>query len=76
VLNAVDTRFKLPAEQVDALIVAGRDALRANPTFREFLKGLGARSLPVEPPLPAEPESTPVAALPEISQISAFSAPE
>ena len=39
-LNAVDTRFKLPAEQVDAVIAAGRDALRVNPKFREFL-GIG-----------------------------------
>ena len=42
VLNAVDTRLKLPTDQVDAVIAAGRDALRVNPTFREFLKGLGA----------------------------------
>ena len=33
-LNAVRSRFKLPAEQVDALIEAGGDALRANPVFR------------------------------------------
>ena len=31
-LNAVDTRFKLPVDQVDAVIAAGRDALRVNPT--------------------------------------------
>ena len=30
-LNAVDTRLKLPADQVDAVIAAGRDALRVNP---------------------------------------------
>ena len=45
-LNAVDTRFKLPADQVDAVIAAGRDALRINPTFRDFLKGMGGRALP------------------------------
>ena len=42
-LNAVDTRLKLPADQVDAVIAAGRDALRANPTFREFLRGMAGR---------------------------------
>ena len=44
VLNAVDTRLKLPVDQVDAVIAAGRDALRVNPTFRDFLKGLGGRA--------------------------------
>lgn len=39
-LNRVPTRFKLPAEQVDLLIGAGRDAVRANPTFRAFLGSL------------------------------------
>ena len=48
VLNAVDTRLKLPADQVDAVIAAGRDALRVNPTFRDFLKGMGRAA-----PLPA-----------------------
>ncbi len=65
VLNAIDTRLKLPVDQVDALIVAGRDALRASPMFREFLKGIGR---PTPAPLPAEPDepsSTPVAVLPE-----------
>jgi NTE family protein len=62
VLNAVDTRFKLPVEQVDAVIAAGRDALRGSPGYREFLKGLGAK--PAEPTEPAEPPSTPVAVAP------------
>jgi len=35
-LEVIPTRFQLPAEQVDAVIAAGRDALRANPTFRAF----------------------------------------
>lgn len=68
VLNAVDTRLKLPVDQVDALIVAGRDALRASPTFREFLKGISRPNVPPLVPLPAEPDepsSTPVAVLPE-----------
>ena len=36
-LNAVETRLKLPPDQVDLLISAGRDALKANKVFREFL---------------------------------------
>jgi hypothetical protein len=36
----VETRFKLPAETVDTLIGAGRDALRANTTYRAFLGSL------------------------------------
>ncbi len=65
VLNAVDTRLKLPVKEVDAVIAAGHDALRASPTFREFLRGVGGRAVPAEPPAaPAEPESTPVAVAP------------
>ena len=64
-LNAVDTRLKLPLKEVDAVIAAGHDALRASPTYREFLRGLGGRASPAEPPAaPAEPESTPVASMP------------
>jgi NTE family protein len=61
-LNAVDTRFKLPTDQVDMVIAAGRDALRANPVFRDFVRGLGGRT-PPSVPLP-EPEATPVADAP------------
>jgi NTE family protein len=39
-LDKVPTRFKLPAEQVDALIEAGGEALRASPTFRGFVGSL------------------------------------
>jgi NTE family protein len=39
-LDQVPTRFKLEPEQVDAVIAAGRDALRANATFRSFLGSL------------------------------------
>lgn len=39
-LNKVPTRLKLPAEQVDLLIGAGRDAVRGNPTFRAFVGSL------------------------------------
>ena len=41
-LNAVETRFKLPPDQVDMLIAAGRDALASNPKFRAFLKSSAA----------------------------------
>lgn len=69
-LNAVDTRLRLPAAEVDLVIAAGRDALRANPTFREFLKGIGAPGAPRMPTEPVDPESAPVAELPSVSQTS------
>jgi NTE family protein len=36
-LNAIPTRFTLSAKEVETVIAAGRDALRANPTFQAFL---------------------------------------
>jgi len=36
-LENVPTRFHLPQQQVDDVIAAGRDALRASPTFRAFV---------------------------------------
>jgi NTE family protein len=39
-LSAVPTRFKLPAEQVDMVIAAGRDVVRGNETFQRFLQSL------------------------------------
>jgi len=39
-LDAVKTSFRLPPDTVDAIIAAGRDALRANPTYAAFLKSL------------------------------------
>lgn len=39
-LEVVPTRFSLPAEQVDSVIAAGGDALRASPIFRSFAAGL------------------------------------
>jgi NTE family protein len=36
-LSAIPTRFKLSPEEVEAVIAAGRDALRTNPTFQAFL---------------------------------------
>ena len=45
VLNAVQTRFRLPPDQVEMLIAAGHDALKTNSVFRSFLG-----SLPHAPP--------------------------
>jgi NTE family protein len=39
-LNAIPTRFQLPPESVDLLIEAGGEAVRNNPTYRNFLRGL------------------------------------
>jgi NTE family protein len=39
-LDQVRTSFKLPADTVDTLIAAGREALKANPTYRAFLASL------------------------------------
>jgi NTE family protein len=61
-LNAVDTRFKLPTDQVDVVIESGHDALRANPIFGDFLSGVGSRRQPRLPRKP--PEGAPVAAVP------------
>ena len=55
-LNAVETRLRLPPQQVDMLIEAGRDALKGNAMFRAFL---GA---PLHPPLRRPPAGTPAAA--------------
>ena len=55
-LNAVETRFKLPPDQVNMLIAAGRDALAANPAFIAFMQSLPR--LPQRPPLRAAPVAT------------------
>ncbi len=47
-LNAVETRFKLPPDQVDMLITAGRDALSTSNAFHAFLKSL-PRTAPATP---------------------------
>ena len=49
-LDAVETRFKLPPDQVDMLITAGRDALGTSNVFHAFLKSL-PHSSPVATPL-------------------------
>lgn len=57
-LNAVETRLRLPPEQVDMLIDAGRDALKSNAMFRAFLG-----QAPHPPPLRRRPTGTPAAAV-------------
>jgi NTE family protein len=53
-LNAVETAFKLPPEQVDMVISAGHDALKNSSVFRSFLTSLGGhpgpRGVPVAAP--------------------------
>jgi NTE family protein len=44
-LYAVPTRLKLPAEQVDMVIAAGRQATRATPEFNGFLASLAGNDL-------------------------------
>jgi NTE family protein len=61
-LNGVQTRLKLPPDQVDMLIAAGRDALAANPKFRAFMG-----SLPRVPQGPQRPRTAPVAVVPQPS---------
>jgi NTE family protein len=39
-LDAIPTRFQLPQESVDLLIEAGGEAVRNNPIFKSFLRGL------------------------------------
>jgi NTE family protein len=76
-LNHVETRFKLPPEQVDMLITAGHDALNANPKFRAFLSSVGrpAPALPsapmVPPPPPPPPEGAPVSSIDSVRQAQA-----
>ena len=40
ILNAVPTRFTLPADQVDQLIEGGADALRQSKSYQAFRRGL------------------------------------
>lgn len=46
VLDAVPTRFRLPAAQVDAVIDAGSDAIARHPALRGFLTSMGAPQPP------------------------------
>src|SRR5581483_3093586 len=45
-LNAVETRFKLPPDQVEMLIGAGHDVLLNNGVFRKFVGSLGPGTAP------------------------------
>ena len=70
-LNNVETRFKLPPDQIDMLIAAGRDALNTNPKFRAFLTSLGRGpsaaapgAPPPAPPLHPRPHAPPAAGAP------------
>ena len=74
-LNQVETRLRLPADQVEMLIQAGRDALAVNSKYRAFLTSLGRTPpSPIErppapprlplPPTPKPPGGGPVSALP------------
>ena len=44
-LNSIPTRFKLTKEEVDFLVTAGQDALRANPVFIEFLTSISGKPM-------------------------------
>jgi NTE family protein len=39
-LNAIPTRFSLPAQDIDLLVTSGADALRRSSTFQAFRRGL------------------------------------
>jgi NTE family protein len=71
-LNAVETRFVLPPQQVDMLIQAGGDALKASGVFRDFLASLGG---PVRLPRRGRPVAGPApgVALPPASPLQASS---
>jgi NTE family protein len=59
-LNAVETRFRLPPDQVEMLITAGRDALKTSPVFRSFLNSTSParpRPVPVASPLTGRHEA-------------------
>jgi len=39
-LNAIPTRFSLPAQDIDLLVTSGAEALRRSSTFQAFRRGL------------------------------------
>jgi NTE family protein len=70
-LDQVETRLRLPPDQVEMLITAGRDALSVNAKFRAFLTSLGRtppspiERPPGKPRLPLPPPNgAPVSVLP------------
>ena len=42
-LQSIPTRFKLTPDEVETLVTAGQEALRKNPTFRQFVDTTGGR---------------------------------
>jgi NTE family protein len=59
-LNQVETSLRLPPDQVDMLIAAGRDALRSSDAFRSFLNSMShapRRGTPVAAPPPGRHEA-------------------
>jgi NTE family protein len=42
-LQSIPTRFKLTSDEVETLITAGQEALRKNPTFRQFVDSTEGR---------------------------------
>ena len=67
-LDGVETRFRLPPDQINMLITAGHDALQANPTFRAFLSSFG-RAGPA--PSPRSPLMRPHRPSTPVSQLDA-----
>jgi NTE family protein len=59
-LDRVETRFRLPPDQVDMVIAAGKDALNANEKYRAFLRSINGGTAPA-PRRPRPPGSAPVA---------------
>jgi NTE family protein len=59
-LDRVETRFRLPPDQVDMVIAAGKDALNANEKYRAFLRSINGGTAPA-PRRPRPASSAPVA---------------
>lgn len=74
-LDKVETRFKLPADQVDMVIQAGRDALNANPRYRSFVRSLDGRASPAAPRRPAQGVPVAEAASEELPEAATAFAP-
>jgi NTE family protein len=65
-LNAVETSFNLPPEEVDMVISAGHDAVKNSSVFRAFVASLGGAPRPPSLPLPA-PGAGPQSSSPQSS---------
>ena len=64
-LDAIQTNFHLPPDQIETLIVAGGDALKANGVFRQFLGSLGGTA--TRAPRRGRPIASPAASPQEAS---------